>query len=230
MKETLFLAADLLLIFAGFHYGLRFLRTYHNHLLALEWLVVGTSATNFLLWSLLSGSEDSPLYDIAYALDAFSRSFGITLILVLGLMAVTHRYKPPPAVEVGVTVLATAGAITLGRLHSDTDINVGLATFYVVTNLLTACFLAYFVWRLWLIGARGQSVCTALVTVAASFIAITYDFFPFSFDDENRTIFYTAALATWAVQGIAYFHAYQAMHEHNVAAGVPTSQGMAARA
>lgn len=216
MKELLFLAADLLLIFAGFRYGLRFLRTYHNHLLALEWLVVGTSAANFLFWSLLSGSEDSPLYDVAYALDAFSRSFGITLILVLGLMAVTHRYKPPPAVEVGVTLLAVAGAVSLGRLHSDSDVNTALATFYVVTNLLTACFLAYFVWRLWGIGARRQAVWAAVVTAAATFIAITYDFFPFSFDDANRTIFYTAALATWGAQGIAYFYAYRAMHEHNL--------------
>ncbi|QYJ03514.1 hypothetical protein KUV85_14440 [Nocardioides panacisoli] len=224
MKDLLFLAADLLLIFAGFYYGLRFLRIYRNHLLALEWLVVGTSATNFLLWSLLSGSENSPFYDIAYALDAFSRSFGITLILVLGLLTVTHRYRPPVAVEVGVTLLAVTGGIVLGGLHSDTDVNLGLAVFYVVMNLLTTCFLAYFAWRLWRIGAAKQAVWTALVTAAACFIAITYDFFPFSFDDENRTIFYTAALATWGAQGIAYFHAYRAMHEHNVATDAASTE------
>lgn len=217
MKELLFLAADLLLIFAGFYYGLKFLRIYRNHMLALEWLVVGTSATNFLLWSLLSGSADSTFYDIAYVLDAFSRSFGITLILVLGLLSVTHRYTPPLAVEVGATFLAVVGGIVLGGLHSDTDVNVGLATFYVVMNVLTTCFLSYFVWRLWRIGATKHAVWSAVVTAAAAVIAVTYDFFPFSFDDENRTIFYTAALATWGAQGITYFYAYRAMHEHNLA-------------
>ncbi|WP_063060940.1 hypothetical protein [Nocardia sienata] len=55
------------------------------------------------------------------------------------------------------------------------------------------------------------------VTAAASTIAITYDFFPFSFDDENRTIFYTAALATWGAQWFVYYYAYRALYAHNVA-------------
>lgn len=222
MRDLLFLAADVSLIVAGLYYGWQFLRRYHNHLLALEWLVVGSSATNFLLWALLGGSEDSPLYDLAYALDAFSRSFGITLILVIGLLAVTHRWRPPVWVEVGITALALAGALAFGGLHSDTDVNIPLATFYVVTNLLTACFLLWFASRLWAIGARPQAVLTALVTAAASYIAITYDFFPWSFDDADRTLFYTAALSTWAAQGIVYFHGYRAMHEHNVRSEVAT--------
>jgi hypothetical protein len=214
------------------YFGIRMFRDYGNHLLTLEWLVVAVSSTNFLAWSLLGGHKSSPLYDVAYALDAFSRSFGITLILVLGLLTVTHGYKPPLWVEVGATALAVTAALTLGRLHSDhlhhDPLHVGVATVYVVTNLLAAVFLAYFAKRLWDIGARSLATWTALVTAAASFIAITYDFFPFSFDDKNRTIFYTLALTVWGGQAVVYFFAYRAMHDHNVASEKRSARPVAA--
>src|SRR3954447_10941601 len=119
MKDLLFLVSDVWLMATTWYFGIKMLRTYGNHLLTLEWLVVAVSSTNFLLWSLLGGDEDSPLYHLAYALDAFSRSFGITLVLVIGLLAVTHRWKPPVWVEVGVTALAITGALVFGRLHTD---------------------------------------------------------------------------------------------------------------
>ncbi|MEU7046660.1 hypothetical protein AB0A77_37235 [Streptomyces varsoviensis] len=62
---------------------------------------------------------------------------------------------------------------------------------------------------LWMIFAG----CTAAGTV----IAIAYDFFPLPFDDANRTIFYTAAPATWGTQGFVYFRAYLALHDHRAA-------------
>ena len=216
MKEALFLLADLWMIVVGFVLGWRFIRNYSNHLLGLEWMVVATSGSNFLVWSLLGGDVNSVFYDIAYFLDAFSRSVGITLVLVLGLMAVTHRYKPPVAVEVGVFGLAVVAGLYLQHFH-DQSLHVVPATFYVVVNLLTAAFLGYVATRLWGIGARWPALATALVTAAASVIAVTYDFFPLPFDDESRTIFYTAALATWGTQGFVYFFAYRALHNHNVA-------------
>ncbi len=142
-------------------------------------------------------------------------------------MAVTHRYKPPPAVEIGSFALAAVGGIVFGGMH-DEQLHVGLATFYVVTNLLTTVFLIYFITRLWGIGRRPLAVWTAVVTAAATFIAITYDFFPFPFDDENRTIFYTAALTTWGAQAITYFSAYRAMHGHNVAEDAVSARAMGA--
>ncbi|MEV6657317.1 hypothetical protein [Nocardia fluminea] len=58
-------------------------------------------------------------------------------------------------------------------------------------------------------------------------VAITYDFFPLPFDDENRTIFYTAALATWGTQGFIYYLAYRAMHAHNATDMEPTQEASA---
>lgn len=228
MKDVLFLASDLWLMWTCWFYGFRMLRTHGNHLLGLEWLVVAVSSTNFLVWSLLGGDDSSPMYHVAYALDAFSRSFGITLVLVLGLLAVTHGYKPPLAVEIGSFALAAAGGLLLGRLH-DGQLHVGLATFYVATNLLTAVFLTYFVTRLWRIGATSTAVWTALITAAATFIAIVYDFFPFPFDDENRTVFYTLALSTWGGQAVIYYHAYRALDAHNTAAGARATHTAGAR-
>ncbi|MYT25890.1 transporter, partial [Streptomyces sp. SID7760] len=78
MKEALFLLADLWMIFVGYFYGWKLIRRYGNYLLGLEWMVVATSGSNFLLWSLLGGDSGSVLYDVAYFFDAFSRSVGIT--------------------------------------------------------------------------------------------------------------------------------------------------------
>lgn len=221
MKDLLFLASDLWLMATTWIYGFKFWRHYRNQLLTLEWFVVAVSATNFLLWALLGGDKSSPMYDLAYALDAFSRSFGITLILVIGLLSVTHGYKPPTWVKLGATALAIAGAVIFGRMHSDHLVHdfphLALAVFYLVANLLTTVFLAYFTMRLWRAGLTRIAVLTGLVTAAATFVAVTYDFFPFDFDDADRTIFYTIALTTWGAQAITYYHAYKAMREHNEA-------------
>ncbi|MET7510785.1 transporter [Streptomyces albidoflavus] len=221
MKDVLFLLADLWMIFAGYFCGWLFIRRYGNYLLGLEWMVVATSGTNFLLWSLAGARSDSVLYDVAYFLDAFSRSVGITLILVLGLMRVTHRYKPSLGVDIGAFALAIVGGLFLRSFHG-ADLHTDraafwVAVFYVVVNLLTTVFLAYFALRLWKAGARWLAIWTGLVTAAGTTIAVTYDFFPLPFDDANRTIFYTAALATWGTQGFVYFRAYRALHAHNAA-------------
>ncbi len=184
-------------------------------------MVVATSGGNFLLWSLFGAESDSVLYDVAYFFDAFSRSVGITLILVLGLMKVTHRHKPSVGVDIGVFGVAIAAGPFLRHFH-DADLHIdraafAVAVFYVVVNLLTAVFVGYFAKRLWDAGARRPAIWTALVTVAGTAIAVTYDFFPLPFDDAHRTIFYTAALATWGTQGFVYFRACLALHDHNAA-------------
>ena len=181
MKDLLFLAADLWLMATTWIYGAKLWRNYRNQLLTLEYFVVAVSSTNFLLWSLLSGKKSSPMYYFACDLDAFSRCFGITLLLVIGLLAVTHGYKPPTAVKAGATVLAFAGAVIFGPMHSD-DLprdfpHLALATFYVVGNLLTTCFLLYFATRLWRAGAQRLAALTAVVSLAATYVVLSYDFF-----------------------------------------------------
>ncbi|BBZ65162.1 hypothetical protein MINS_05910 [Mycolicibacterium insubricum] len=227
MNDMLFLLADVWLIVVGFCCGWKFLRNYGNWLLGLEYSVVGVSATNFLVGSLLGAESGSGPLSVAFFLDAFSRSFGFTLVLVLGLMAVTHRYKPTLAVEIGAFGLAIGGGFLLGGLDHET-LHVGPAAFYLTMNLLTTLFLAYFVKRLWGIGEKRLAGWAALTTAAGTVIAITYDFFPFPFDDELRTIFFTAALTTWGAQGFVYYLAYRALHAHNVAANAKPTENVSA--
>ncbi|MFE4078693.1 hypothetical protein [Paenarthrobacter sp. YIM B13468] len=229
MVETLFIVADVWLIFVGFVYGWKFIRNHHNYFLGIESLVVGTSATNFLLWSMLSGDPTNPMYTIAYFLDAFSRSFGFTLVLILGLMMVTHRYKPALWHEIGAFALAATGGAYLVTLHQGGKYDVGPATFFLVMNLIASVFLFYFAGRVWRAGARGWSVAVTLITLVAMMIAVTYDFFPWPFDDAYRSYFYTAALATWGTQGFVYFKGHKALYNHNAredAAAAANTQGV----
>lgn len=220
MKDLLFVLADLWMIFAGFYCGLRLLRRYGNYLLGLEWMIVATSGVNFLVWALLGADEGNAQSSLVYFLDSFSRAVGITLILVLGLMRVTHRYKPSVAVDVGVFTLAAVAGLYLMQFGGD-ELHVGPATFYVVVNVLTTLFLAYFSWRLWKIGAKRHAVTAGLVTAAACAVAIIYDFFSIPGDDADHTVFAILALATWGTQLFLYYRAYGALHDHNVAMGRP---------
>ena len=65
-----------------------------NYLLGVEFLIVGISATNFTTF-IATGWQTN--YDVAIFLDAFSRGVGVPIVGTLGLMAVTHGYKPSPA-------------------------------------------------------------------------------------------------------------------------------------
>src|SRR5947199_7116876 len=157
MKDDLFLIADLWMVYAGFSCGWRFVRDYDNYLLGIEWMIVATSGVNYLVWALLGAHEGNAQSHVVYFFDAFSRSVGITLILVLGLMRVTHGYKPSLAVDVGAFGLAAVAGLFLQQ-YGGNHLHVGPATFFVVVNALTTLFLAYYAWRLWEAGTRKHAV------------------------------------------------------------------------
>ncbi|GGN78626.1 transporter [Nocardia rhizosphaerihabitans] len=222
--ELLCLLADIWMTFAGFVYGWKFIRHYDNYLLGLEWLIVGTSGMNALVWLLLGGNQDSLQVPLVYFFDAFSRSFGITLIVVLGLMQVTHRYKAPLAVDIAVFALATGAGLYLQQFRFP-EFDLGPATFYLVVNALTTLFLIYFSLRLWRIGAKRLAIGAGLATAAGTAVALMDDFFRIPGDDATRTTFYTLALATWGFQLCAYYFAYRALHNHNARMGAEPMSG-----
>ncbi|MBF6189002.1 transporter [Nocardia farcinica] len=223
IKELLFAVADIWMIAVGFTYGIKFIRNYKNYLLGLEWIIVATSGTNFLIYGLLAAGHDSPMYKAAAFLDAFSRSVGITLILVLGLMAVTHRYKPSVAVDIGAFALAAvAGLLLLGYQNT---IGLPAKIFFVVVNVLTTIYLVYFSARLWQIGERGHAVSAAVATACGFLIAATYDFVTIPGDDSEHTIFYILALSAWGLQMFAYYRAYRAFDAHNKRVDAPSMTG-----
>lgn len=212
LKTALYALADIFMIVAGFTYGFKFIRNYQNYLLGLEWIIVASSGTNFLVYGLVGAGESSPMFHAAFFLDAFSRSFGITIILVLGLMKVTHGFRPSIAVDVGVFGLAIVGGLVMSLFA--TDLGVAGAIFYVVMNALTTLFLCYFAWRLWRIGAQSNAIAVAAVTIAAAIIAGIYDFYRIPGDDQHHTVFYILALTTWAAQMTIYYYGYRALDSH----------------
>ncbi|MET8426919.1 transporter [Nocardia sp. NPDC004860] len=213
LTTALYALADLLMIVAGFTTGWKFIRNYRNYLLGLEWIIVATSGTNFLIYGLVGANETSPMYHLAFFFDAFSRSVGITVILVLGLMQVTHGFKPSLAVDIGVFGLAIVGGLVMSIYAG--ELGLAGAIFYVVMNALTTLFLLYFAWRLWNIGARGNAIAVAAVSAAAAAIAGMYDFYRIPGDDEHHTIFYILALTTWACQMVVYYFGYRALQNSN---------------
>lgn len=221
LKTALYALADIFMIVAGFTYGFKFIRNYQNYLLGLEWIIVASSGTNFLVYGLVGANESSPMYHAAFFLDAFSRSVGITVILVLGLMKVTHGYKPSIAVDIGVFGLAIIGGLVMSLFAE--DLGVGGAIFYVVMNVLTTLFLFYFAWRLWQVGAYGNAISVAAVTIAAAAIAGIYDFYRIPGDDQHHTIFYILALTTWAAQMTVYYYGYRTLDRHTAHARTETA-------
>lgn len=159
------------------------------------------------------------MFHLAFFLDAFSRSIGITVILVLGLMKVTHGVKPSPAFDVGIFGLAIVAGLVM--LFFADDLGLTAAIFYVVMNALTTVFLLYSAWRLWKVGEYGSAIAVIVVTAAAAPIAGIYDFYHIPGDDEYHTIFYILALTTWGAQMIVYYFAYRALHNSNERIGVP---------
>lgn len=231
-KTIFFLVADVLLIAAGTIYGWKFLKK-RNSLLGLECLIVAISATNLLFSALLISvpgfeSISLTLYGNALFLDAFSRASGFPLIAMAGLMALTHAYHPSRSAEIiwFASSFAAAGILIavapenrhiLGTFADSTLVHAIEAIkpwFYLVMWSLCSCFLAYFAWRLFQVGERlhGWSILAAMV--AAQTIATIYDFFKIPGDDADHTLFYIAALSTWAFLTVALYYAYCALERN----------------
>lgn len=235
-KIICFLVADILLIAAGTIYGWKFLKK-RNYLLGLECWIVAISATNLLFSALLfsvPGFEgiSLSLYGNAMYLDAFSRAVGIPLIGMAGLMAVTHAYHPSKLADIlwfaggfaaaGILIaVAPENRHILGQFGESALVN-ALETikpwFYLVMWSLFSCFLIYFAWRLFKAGERLHGWSMLVAMVAGQTIATIYDFFKIPGDDADHTLFFIAALSTWAFLTMAMYYAYCALERSQPAA------------
>ncbi|NQD91524.1 hypothetical protein HP532_02525 [Pseudomonas sp. CrR25] len=204
IKEALALLSSVFLIVCGVVYGLKYVRVRKNYLLGFEWLIVAFSASN-LLFFLLTGFE--PSYSISFFLDAFSRAFGVPIVAVLGLMAVTHNYRP--SVFKDVVIFAVTFAATFVLVLAD-FVKGPLPYFYLFMWSCYTIFLAYFTWRLLRAGENLHALLNALVTAAALGIAVVYDFFPIPGDDDQM-VFMIYALTVWGCQIVQQYYAYGAL-------------------
>lgn len=201
--EVFALVSCVLLMACGLYYGAAFIKR-KNYLLGVEFLIVGISATNFTIFMATGWMAN---YNVAMFLDAFSRGVGIPIIAALGLMAVTHNYKPSPASDL---LLFLAGFVAAAIYFTSSSFKPLLPYFYVLMWSAYTLYLAYFV--LLLIRAREilHAFATAMSGVMGLTIALRYDFFPIPGDD-TKIIFMTCAFLVWSYSMVQSFYAYFAL-------------------
>ncbi|CAM3870601.1 hypothetical protein ACXYTP_10010 [Tsukamurella ocularis] len=213
-RMILILLADLAMVGAGFYYGYKLLRGFRNFLLGLEWVVMAVSGVNVLYLAATGVDHESLSYRVMVFFDAFSRSFGMTLILVVGLMAVTHRYRPTWAVE-AVAILAGVG-VGLNRALEPRDVEPSWAIFYLVMNLGAALFVfGFMVPKLWRAGDRGNAAWVAIGTALGAFVAIIYDYVTLPGEDAEHSVFYIVSLSIWALMIVTFSRGYLALERIN---------------
>lgn len=219
-RMILILLADLAMVGAGFYYGYKLLRGFRNFLLGLEWVVMAVSGVNVLLLAGLfvtpDGAPDhsSLSYHVMVFFDAFSRSFGMTVILVIGMMAVTHRYRPTWIVE-AVAILAGV-AVGLNRALDVRDVEPSWSIFYLIMNLGAALFMfVYMVPKLWRGGDRNNAIWVAIGTALGAFVAIIYDYVTLPGEDSEHSIFYIVSLSIWALMIVTFSRGYLALERIN---------------
>ncbi|MFU5460594.1 hypothetical protein ACM7WR_24955 [Pseudomonas aeruginosa] len=211
-REFAVCLAAFLLILSGLVFGIKFLRK-RNYLLGLEWLVVAFSATNALLYFTMGWVASSY---ISLFCDAFSRGFGIPIVAVIGMMAVTHGYKPSIAKDFLFFGAAIAGTFVLVLSSA---IAKPLPYFYVVMWSLYSVYLAFVICKLANVGEYLHAVGLTFSLLAGQAIATIYDFYKIPGDDETKTVFYTFAMLVWAYNiGQTYF-AYCALERGGKKAG-----------
>lgn len=193
----------ILLVVCGLGYGVAFVRR-KNYLLGLEFLIVGISASNFTTF-IATGWQAN--YNIAIFLDAFSRGVGVPVIGTLGLMAVTHNYKPSAVKDILLFVAGFAATCIYYLSGLVTD---SLAYFYVLMWSLYTLYLCYFTWRLARAGEVFHALATVLGGVAGLTVALRYDFFPIPGDD-TKMVFMTFAFLTWSYSIVQLYYAYGAL-------------------
>lgn len=197
------LVACIVLALSSWIYGAKFLKK-NNYLLGLEWWIVAFSATNFVSFML---TEWHVNYSITMFLDSFSRSFGMPVIAVLGLMALTHNFKPSALKEIMLFAAAFAGTFVV---FTADFFNEARPYFYVIMWTIFSIYLCYFILRLIQAEEGLHAMATAVTAVVGLAVAIVYDFFPIPGDD-NYMIFMTWAFITWSYGAIQLYYAYVAL-------------------
>lgn len=202
-KFLLYCLADLALITTSLVYGVKLLRK-RNALLGFEWLITTFSATNLMINAL---TGEPAFFSVSLFCDAFSRGFGIPIITIVGMMAVTHRYKPSIFIDVAYVVGALGATVVL----CTADFMVQPKPyFYLVMWSLFSVYLVYVVKRLLVAGEKRTAVSVIVALVSTQITASIYDFYRIP-GDSDHMIFYIFALLSWSYLSVALYYAYGAL-------------------
>jgi len=205
-REILLLCSIPTLILSGWYYGWKFLKA-RNYLLGIEWWVLGFSATNMFAYT---ATRLEVFGAITYFCDAFSRALGVPLIAMLGLMVVTHRFKPSHVVEALLFASAAIVATLARTLWADAA---GLQYFYIATSAAFTFYILYFIWRL---ARAGFSLHGAamFVGIAAIWIVALWEGGFLQVPNEDNNLFlnlFFIAHIVWALFFAEIYYAYRAL-------------------
>lgn len=205
LRSLILVLSSALLAVSSFVFGWKFIKK-RNYLLGIETLVVGTSASNAIVFF----ATESPVsFAIAHFFDAFSRGFGMPIIAVAGLLTITHGYKPSARVDVLAFLAAFAGTFVLVGAHAIEGV---LPYYYLVMWTLLSLYLVYFIKRLLAVGETFHALTVALALITSQGIATIYDFYKIPGEATNVVFnFYTLALCSWAYFSPAIYYAYCAL-------------------
>ncbi|MEM5432791.1 hypothetical protein [Cupriavidus oxalaticus] len=205
LRSLVLVCSSALLALTAGTYGLKLMKK-RNYLLGMELLIVCVSATNAIGF-FATGSTVS--YEISHFFDAFSRAFGFPIIVVAGLMSITHNYKPSIRLDVVVFAASFAGAFVLVMVSFIANI---LPYLYLVMWIIFSIYLAYFTKRLLDVGEVFSAVALALALVTSLIIAGIYDFYKIPGEETNVVFnFFALALCTWSYLNAQIYYAYCAL-------------------
>ena len=208
LRTLLIDAGILALVFVGLYFGYRLLRL-GNVLLGLEWIILGFSASNmFLFFNGLNEASGA----IAMLCDAFSRSVGIPVIGLLGLMKLTHGYTPSLRAEV---ILFVGGFLLAAVFVDSVAFAQELPVFYLLLGVAWSLFLFYFAYRLSQLGLWPYALAVGFGNICTFLVAMLEGIITIPGEETNLILnFYFIAHWVWALNfGVLYF-AYKAMSEH----------------
>ena len=210
LRSLICMLASILLSLVMIIYGTKFLKK-RNYLLGIEWWIIGISGANFALYW-VTMSETS--YAIMLYLDAFSRLFGIPVIGILGMMAVSHHYRPSISVDAWVFLVSIIGTAVL--LYTE-FFEASLPYIYLVVWYGFAAYLCYFAVRLFSNGDTVVATHLSIAIIASTILHTAYDFYTIPGDETNIIFnFWFIALVVWSYLFAVIYYAYDALDRTSV--------------
>lgn len=210
--RTLLIIFSCLVTFAslGF-FGIKFLQK-KNYLLGIEWLILSASSGNFAVYWLTFAEAQ---YNVAIFFDAFSRLAGMTLITILGMMVVSHRFKPSTRFDTWAYVISAAATVLVLYVYEEV-ISPWLAYIYLGIWYVTAIYLADFCRRLFAVGRVAVGLHMIIATLSLTILHTAYDFYEIPGNETNLLLnFYFIAFIVWAYGYSAMYYGYIALEQES---------------
>lgn len=205
LREVLIFLSMSTLVYAGWVYGYKFLRE-KNYLLGLEWIILGFSATNIMLW--YAGFSDVS-FEIMMFCDAFSRAVGIPIIGTVGVMKATHDFEPSVGADIA---MFAAGGLFASIARFVPAAEPFLPYLYIGMAVIFILLLGWFGWILIRARVVGHGIALILCMIPIGVIALLDGIVPIPGEEKNLFFnFLFVSHLGWAIVFAEIYYAYGAL-------------------